>query len=67
MRNREQERREAALSAMHRMPDSVSAPREYQEVDFGADMQFIGTAPDGRQFGIGYRKAVAEEPANDPA
>ncbi len=49
-------RRQAALKLMQKFADDGGFPLDYRKVDCGADIKLIASAPDGREFGVAYRK-----------
>lgn len=57
----EQERRQVALQSMQRFADSGGFQLNYREVEKGEYVQLIGTAPDGREYTVGYEKASDRE------
>lgn len=58
----EQALRKAALAAMDRFADANGVTdRDWLERDVGDTIQFIGTAPNGRKFGLGYQKDARRE------
>lgn len=61
----EQLRRRVAVQEMQRFADNGGFPLEYREVAAGSNIHLIGTAPDGREFGIGYAKANVEDVSHD--
>jgi hypothetical protein len=55
--NPEADRRWSALRAMENFRKENDLPeQEYTEKLVGNEVQFLGVAPDGRQFGIKYVK-----------
>lgn len=56
MSDSEATRRSIAMEAMQAMADKHGFPLVMREEDRGEHIVFVGTAPDGREFCVGYEK-----------